>query len=484
MTKKILAGVNEIGCGYDIYGQYASSDSIKSKLFDWSKAQLSSVDDSINTGTYGNNSDKYIPEQLDAYPADKTQVKQYQGYTLSEYHSQLSASAKISGAEGLFSASVKSSFSKSIDSSSSYAFFSTENVIGFWRLQLTNETKALRALLKTEVKTKLDSAVNPQGYEDIFNTYGSHFLANLIVGGKAVVNQTVQRRTLANKSSFNAEVEASYGVVKGSASLNTSSSSSNESASSTYEGTAVGGDPTKSDKALQTTQNFEQWQKSLKANPTFVGFADETPLLGIWELLEDSNINKAKMHNYFTDTWLPKKEKEHKFPADLVTDIDIKAFDNEYSRGNHNFDIGGFNIISQDLNQGARGEYIYAYQQKNNQVAKGAQVITDLLILVGENVSTPDGYKKISQDLNQGAGGDYIYLCTKAEEYKQENIANVIKDIWVVSGDVEHSPLPEGYQYAGFTWYAVPGSNTSTHTVPVDLNAGAGGKYVYLCYRK
>ncbi|WP_162428024.1 hypothetical protein [Pontibacter pudoricolor] len=65
-----------------------------------------------------------------------------------------------------------------------------------------------------------------------------------------------------------------------------------------------------------------------------------------------------------------------------------------------------------DLNDGSKGKYIYAYLSKHS--SQGTP-IKEVGILYGNSssIQPPLGWVKVSQDLNEGAGGDYIYFCYK-----------------------------------------------------------------------
>lgn len=97
-----------------------------------------------------------------------------------------------------------------------------------------------------------------------------------------------------------------------------------------------------------------------------------------------------------------------------------------------------------------------------------ADYVDDLTVIVGDNsgIQPPSGYTKIPYDLNKGAGGKYIYLCFHKESFHPigENKKS-IDDIVIVYG--KDAPPPAGYT-----------------KIPNDLNQGAGGDYIYLCYRK
>ncbi|MBD1397518.1 hypothetical protein H9Q13_10100 [Pontibacter sp. JH31] len=67
-----------------------------------------------------------------------------------------------------------------------------------------------------------------------------------------------------------------------------------------------------------------------------------------------------------------------------------------------------------DLNDGAGGNYIYAYQRKDS-YDNTLPIVKEVGVLYGQSssIQPPSGWIKISGDLNDGAGGDYIYFCIK-----------------------------------------------------------------------
>src|SRR5262249_1263305 len=84
-----------------------------------------------------------------------------------------------------------------------------------------------------------------------------------------------------------------------------------------------------------------------------------------------------------------------------------------------------------------------------------------------KNIQPPDGYTKYPQELNERAGGEYIYLCYHKDLVnilRPEASPQCISEFTFVKGDAD---APDGYT-----------------KVDVDLNRGAGGDYIYLCYKK
>jgi hypothetical protein len=91
--------------------------------------------------------------------------------------------------------------------------------------------------------------------------------------------------------------------------------------------------------------------------------------------------------------------------------------------------------------------------------------IDDLIVLV-DNSTVPGGYTKDPIDLNEGAGGAYLYFA-----YRMGNEAP-ITDIKTIYGDSSNVPVPR-----------TP-SGQLYRVLDVDLNKGAGGKYIYACITK
>lgn len=89
---------------------------------------------------------------------------------------------------------------------------------------------------------------------------------------------------------------------------------------------------------------------------------------------------------------------------------------------------------------------------------------------------TGNGYTAIDQDLNEDAGGAYIYMGYKTSTDYSRAITGIF--FWV--GDKNNKP--DRYQ-KGSTWFYLVGGSyegNGTGDGAVDLNEGAGGKYIYL----
>jgi hypothetical protein len=151
-----------------------------------------------------------------------------------------------------------------------------------------------------------------------------------------------------------------------------------------------------------------------------------------------------------------------------------------------------YHKIPVDLNEGAGGKYIYLYYKKNSY---GGDAISYINVrtnccLAPVSVSYPY-MKKLGlafsngrwTDLNQGAGGHYIKLEGSEVEttvayinhqlmhglpvgWIPPDYLTPIKDILIISSTSRLSSFED--------WIFIN----------ADLNKGAGGKYIYLCYKK
>ncbi|GEM_PF-3580742 len=122
----------------------------------------------------------------------------------------------------------------------------------------------------------------------------------------------------------------------------------------------------------------------------------------------------------------------------------------------------GYLKIPVDLNYKAGGKYLYLAFKRSYDTP-----ITGLTVIEGKNTSPPPGYTKIDIDLNWGANGKYLYLC-----YTKDQNLQPISDIVVRVATQSHEKLSPLYGHDGRQY----------QIIPVDLNWGAGGAYLYFYY--
>lgn len=135
----------------------------------------------------------------------------------------------------------------------------------------------------------------------------------------------------------------------------------------------------------------------------------------------------------------------------------------------------GWHVIDQDLNRGARGDYIYLLYKSESSNGVNNGYITDFYISDAEGTA-PDSrtyngrtytlvrfdggsnFKNAKGDLNRGAGGDYIHLYYTTDPFPNNRFITGISFNSIQTGAVGVNGGSEGY----------------------DLNAGANGDYIYM----
>lgn len=458
LSDNYLLGVEVIGAGYDIFGEFASAKSIKVQLFDWTKAQ--------KTSPVNFQPGKVIPEFVDAQQQDVAMYTNNSGTTINKYQTNFSSNVNISGQYNLFSGSISNDFSSEEVRNAENEFVRIQQSITLWSLAIRPDYKNLRTLLLDDVRKAIDDANTEQAYDELFEKYGSHFLTSIIMGGNAIISSSTNKRYV-NKTFLNETVaKASFQMFTGQ--LSTEDQTKYKKSRLSFEHNSnsrqfvVGGKGAVGTKVFSgNKEDFDAWAKTVGESPDFVNFA-ENPLTGIWKLCKD--VEQAnKMQEYFEQTWAPKKSKEVQIYADYIDALVVIHGDES------NIEVpDGYIKIDQDLNEGADGDYIYLCYHKvqvdNHDLQNNPKCITDLTVVEGEDASPPSGYKKIDVDLNTGADGKFIYLCYRQAEYNDE-IA--IKGITAISGENADIPPPYGFE-----------------KLKKDLNADAGGQYIYVCYSK
>ncbi len=149
----------------------------------------------------------------------------------------------------------------------------------------------------------------------------------------------------------------------------------------------------------------------------------------------------------------------------------------------------GYTKLNADLNKGAGGAYIYlCFQRDAAQVLNGVEytynyaysgpneILTAFqtkgsLSTPGDpyfyNIWVPNQNSNVYWgriDLNQGSGGDYIYSFQAKSPFVPNYI--YVQEVGVLSGNSSTIQPPSGW-----------------NKYPKDLNEGAGGDFIYFCYR-
>jgi hypothetical protein len=205
------------------------------------------------------------------------------------YATQLNVNVEASASYGLFEASLHSCFNTSESRYSNRKFGSATDVYQTYSMSLI-EPKQLRASMTESALELLDHA-DPA---DIISELGTHYIAGLIVGGRAQSSFTIDTSSYKSDMSVSATIKASYnyGIGKATGSVKTAFEKAKASweQATRREVMLVGGD----EKLARSFMNgkYDEWLESLKKTPAAVGFPGKG-LVGIWHLAKDKQKSQA-----------------------------------------------------------------------------------------------------------------------------------------------------------------------------------------------
>lgn len=443
-TSNLLPGVAYMGHGYNVFGDYAKTEYVKSALFKYDSYQAVSV----NGKSYN------VPSDIEYIYINAADFKSVSGINSHEYREKMEINASLSGSYSFFSLSVKNNYSEEHYRSNYRAFCTIQNVIKQWKLTLpyTDFTK-LKSML-TDVARNDIANLSP---ETLFNKYGTHFIAELIIGARADYNTVVTKcmETSAIKNNFQVCAEASFKKNSGSGSFNMVTEEQLQCFESNMtQNLKVSGGRSEYGSYIFQAGNYDKWIETINnmENLTISDFTDNS-LIPIWELCAD-NTRKNELSSAF-ETYA------QQFELPVLVDETIDGLYFEVSSSAVVTPEPGWTMVSEDLNRDAGGKFIYLCYQNG---LDDQEAISDITFIVNSQ-ATPAGYIKIPQDLNEGAGGAFIYLC-----YKKEITNNPIRRIAILIGE---NAQPDPGFYFGKNYYS---------GVKQDLNQGAGGNYIWLAF--
>lgn len=453
LPTNVLPGVEAVGAGYNPFLEYASADSITVQLFDWNKCSTKPV---IFKPAY------VIPAPVDAQQADAATYTNSTGESVNKFQKDLANTVKVGGSYNFFSGSLSVEYTEQSLVQSENEFTRIQQSISLWSLRLA-VTADLRNYLRDDFKDHLDTLpCNDTAAEQFFNTFGSHFLTGVVMGGRAVLASATNKLTVSRKYSVEVVAEASYKGMTGqlTASDRTKYQESMDSFRRNSETNhfVQGGDGVAAASVFNGADGFDRWKATVGTSPDFVNFVSANPMAEIWRLCKAGSAQAAFLENYYNTKWAPTQSaKAQRYP----NYVDALAV---VTGGNSQIPApSGYTKIPYDLNAEAGGDFIYLcfHEEMFHSSGPNKDCIVDLKVIFDKD-ATPPGFTKIDQDLNKGAGGKYVYLCYKKAAYDD---AKAIKSVTVIGGNSAEVPAPYGFT-----------------KVPGDLNAGAGGQYVYVCY--
>jgi hypothetical protein len=224
-----------------------------------------------------------LPEdfrRIESLPAIK--YREVYADSLLEMNNQLTVEAGLKGSYGGVSGSVDSKFSKSEGRTEKrhllQIFFFASN----WFYSITKSKEGLKQLLDPEFKNALATG----NMDDLFETYGTHLIIKMMVGGRAEYSCESSDLTSLSKTDFYVAAKAKYeqagGSMEGSTAVGSSDSKKEQLVSGSINIATTGGLPEHGVKLRDGA--WGAWVNSIDARPGFLGFDKDNGLLPIWDL--------------------------------------------------------------------------------------------------------------------------------------------------------------------------------------------------------
>ncbi|TPX67399.1 hypothetical protein SpCBS45565_g03827 [Spizellomyces sp. 'palustris'] len=263
----ILPGSDFVGCGYNVLrGFYADATSCGARLFQLDKDGFEQVE--IARGYLFSK-----PKLVTEHPAIGTQFWTASGTSIKEFVSQVNSRTKVEGEYNFFSGSIEADFGQSTAENSQMSFSKVQYNVDLYTLQLPPTASKL---VDPQVQTDIDT-MDPM---QLYNTYGTHYVASLVMGGRAVYTSSTNKYDFSSKFSLDIVAKASYKALTGSISAEEELKFRNDIRSfnenSTTHLRTTGGSPGLGGDSFP--QHANEWATSVIDYIAFVDFLDYNSL--------------------------------------------------------------------------------------------------------------------------------------------------------------------------------------------------------------
>jgi len=276
-----------LGFGYDVTGEYASSNSSTYKVIDI---------------------DKLVLDAPDRYVTD-VNVSQYTEYNAGgnaeDYSSALSQNYSATIGLKVFGATLSGSFKETSAISSKYSYASASQIIRQKRLKFS----APLDLIKSGYLTALfKSDVNSLTAQQLVAKYGTHVLTDIVLGAKLNVFYRSETSSSNKTQAVTAGMKANglFKIFSLSADINYTTSDVNSNYNQNLYYSTVGGDGSKGlfgEISLDNTApkiNIGNWQSSCtRDNAAFIQIGSKDGLIALYDLIDDA-AKKQAVQAYIT----------------------------------------------------------------------------------------------------------------------------------------------------------------------------------------
>ena len=379
-TGTTVPGQDLLGKTYNIFtGEYADNKSTITEILDFSKADSKTI-------SY-QNFDFLMPSILEYTNIANSKNKINVSESINHFSETYNVSTGLGVDAMVFSGSVNTDVFKSRNENAYNYYSKNYYIVENHKLSIKdagNESRRERFVknLKPYLINDFSIDVNDSNLipANLFKSYGTHFLAEIILGAKIEQDIRIESESQENTSSIETTIEAKYKIVKGNFSIGNTENSKVKNTKFVATYNARGGDIAILGTDNTKERNFSPWAKSVKNNPVLVDFTPNS-LVPIWEFADDeSRRNELKSYFYNvlakqysklpTVTNKPKPVREFKVstPEAKITDAYMKGV--KKGGGLISIDYDNTQIWLSTSNDFAKSSYSYWWFYQEDEVKK------------------------------------------------------------------------------------------------------------------
>lgn len=326
--------VMRLGCGYNVFGNYASVDALKQQVLDVSKLIADQ---------------QMVRERYDTY-----EFPHVISHTIREYSEQMSQKANAGGSFMGFGGQIRTNFSESSTKKTENYFATQSHLVKKYGVYVKG-TANLKNYLTPEAKALINDPQVPA--TALFDIFGHYVLVDTITGGRIDYSITADSTASSSFENFSFAVKAEYNVLFAKANAGAEYEKiKNKQAyimNRETEFKKYGGGPIYETQVSDPTA-LANWENSLENQGTLVAFGSAAPraLVPLWDLC--SGPNSAARSKYLRDEFEKLNQAEgSKWPSPkYVVAFGAVLGDSEWeARG---YCPEGFLVKSGNLNEGTR----------------------------------------------------------------------------------------------------------------------------------
>lgn len=268
-------GLDILGYGYDVFGNYADQKSKKRYcLFKYDNYSATPIGvESYNVPQY------VILENISDHV-----VKTVSGESVREYSRDLSKKAGMGVDAMFFSASISASYAKSESGSKRKFYYTYMDANTKWRISFDERNiDNLVNILDAQFKEDLMN-MEPR---KLFETYGTHFIASAYLGGRADYSSISEMSSSTSSRQIGLAVEAKYHAMSANTELNKSHSKTLSDSKTETKLHVTGGNSQYANN-INDPESYRLWADGIEGKPVLCDF-EPNSLKPIWIFCTDED---------------------------------------------------------------------------------------------------------------------------------------------------------------------------------------------------